>query len=101
MQEQSPDDYDFPAVRKAIDSTFMLVLARFLMPIVVAVIGYLMTTTLDDVKKANIQMQTRLEHLWETQASANVTTATLAGKVDGATRQLDRLQAQVDSFAKR
>jgi len=97
-----PDEsgFDFPILRKAIDSTTMLVLARFLMPVVVAIMGWFVTRTLDDLKENEMRVQTRLERLWEAQATTNVQAATLTGKVDAAVHQLDRLQAQVDKVSR-
>ena len=99
--QDAPDNPDFPQLRKAIDSTTMLVLARFLMPAVVAVIGYFITITLDDLKQANLRTLVQIAKVTDAQATTAIVTGALTVKVDGAVKQLDHLQAQVDSIARR
>lgn len=88
-------------VRKAIDSTVMLVLARFFMPMVVAVLGYFLITTLGDLKDANRQVWVQLAKIVDGQAQASAVQSGLSVRVDGAVKQLDHLQAQVDSLPRR
>lgn len=90
-----PDDQPF---RKAIDSTLMLTLARFFMPVVVAVLGYFLVTTLGDLKDANRQVWIQLAKIVDGQAQANAVQSGLSVRVDGAVKQLDRLQMQVDGL---
>jgi Tfp pilus assembly protein PilN len=90
MTQPAPDPRVDP-VRAAIDGTFMLVLARFFMPIVVAVLGYFLTGTLDDLRRDNRTMQSQISHLSEQQAQVG---AVMSSTV----KQLDRLQIQVDSL---
>lgn len=100
MTQPSPDPKVQP-VRAAIDSTVMLVLARFLMPVVVAALGYLMTSALDDLKHTNKELWVQLGKLNDVQQSANQVQAGLVAKVDGVMRQVDRLQNQVDGQGRR
>lgn len=100
MTQQAPDPQLDP-VRAAIDSTTMLVLARFFMPAVVAILGWFLTSVLGDLKTANDRMQSQLLRLTEQQAMAGAATATVTAKLDAAQKQLDRLQIQVDVFPKR
>jgi hypothetical protein len=99
MTQQAPDPREDP-VRAAIDSTTMLVLARFFMPAVVAVLGWFLTNVLADLKSTNERMQSQLLHLNEQQAVAGIATASVTAKLDAAQRQLDRLQIQVDGLPK-
>jgi hypothetical protein len=89
------DDQPF---RKAIDSTLMLTLARFFMPVVVAVLGYFLTTTLSDLRAANQQIWVQLSKIADVQSATNSMQSGLSVKVDSAVKQLDHLQAQVDSL---
>lgn len=98
MTQPSPDAKTQP-VRAAIDSTVMLVLARFLMPIVVAALGYLMTGALDDLKSSNKALWAQLQKLSDVEQAANATQAGLVAKVDGVIRQVDHIQIQVDNQA--
>lgn len=79
----------------------MLVLARFFMPAVVAVLGFLLTGILDDLKKANQTLAQQLLHVSEQQADAQARAATNTEKLNATVKQLDRLQQQVDSLTKR
>ena len=94
-------DHKTQPVRAAIDSTAMLVLARFFMPVVVAVLGYLLTVTLDDLKMQNRDMWTQIRIMTAQQSNATSMQAGLAAKVDGAVKQLDHLQQQVDTLPRR
>jgi hypothetical protein len=96
----APDPKTQP-VRAAIDSTTMLVLARFFMPTVVAVLGYLLTVTLDDLKTQNREMWSQIRRLTDTEAAATSVQTGLSAKVDGTVKQLDHLQQQVDSLPRR
>lgn len=100
MTQPAPDPHVDP-VRAAIDSTAMLVLARFFMPAVVAVLGWLLAGMLDDLKHANQAMQVQILHVSEQQSDGQARAAGAIAKLDAAVKQLDRLQAQVDSLAKR
>jgi len=92
---------DEQPVRKAIDSTVMLVLARFFMPAVLAVLGYFVVTTLGDLKSAQQQMWLQLAKMVDGQATANAVQSGLSVRVDSAVKQLDHLQSQVDSLPRR
>ena len=87
-------------VRAAIDSTVMLILARFFMPVVVAALGWFMTSVLDELKRTNHQMQVQLEKLNDTQTATNMMQSGLSVKVDNAVKQIDHLQMQLDSLPK-
>ena len=93
MTSPAPDPKLDP-VRAAIDSTLMLVLARFFMPAVVAVLGWLLAGNLDDLKHNNERLRTQAE-------STTAVSATTAAKLDLAMKQLDRLQRQVDDLGRR
>ena len=90
MLAPSPDPKVDP-VRAAIDSTLMLVLARFFMPAVVAVLGWFLSSLLDDLKRNNEHIRGQLGHVSEQQATATA-------KLDATVKQLDRLQGQVDAL---
>jgi hypothetical protein len=94
-----PDDN--APFRKAIDSTLALTFARFGMPIVVLVLGYFLSTTLSELKDANRQVWVQLTKMVDGQAQANAVQSGLSVRVDGAVKQLDRLQTQVDGLQKR
>jgi hypothetical protein len=68
----------------------MLVLARFFMPIVVGVLGWFLTGTLDELRHDNKTMQGQIYRLSEQQAQVG---AAMAATV----KQLDHLQTQVDN----
>lgn len=99
MTAPAPDSRLDP-VRAAIDSTTMLVLARFFMPIVVAILGYFLTGVLDDMKQANHALEHQIQHVSEQQADAQARAAAAVATLNAAVKQLDRLQTQVDSIAK-
>lgn len=90
MTQPAPDPRIDP-VRAAIDSTTMLVLARFFMPAVVAILGWFLTNILGDLRSANDRMQVQL-------MTQSAQAATVTAKIDAAQHQLDRLQVQVDSL---
>lgn len=87
-------------IRAAIDSTLMLVLARFFMPGVVGVLGWLLTGVLGDLKSANERVQVQISRLVDQQSNSGVAIATVSTKLDDNQRQLDRLQIQVDNLPK-
>jgi hypothetical protein len=96
----SPDP-DTQPVRAAIDSTVMLVLARFLMPSVVAVVGWFAISALDDLKQTNKSLSVQVIKVGDAQAAVVSAQAGLTAKVDGAVKQLDHLQIQVDRLQQR
>ena len=96
----TPDPRSEP-VRAAIDSTVMLVLARFLMPVIVAALGWFMTSALGDLKYTNQQTWLQLSKLNDAQATAVAQQSGLTVKVDGVVKQVDRLQGQVDRLVQR
>ena len=100
MTSPAPDPKVAP-VRAAIDSTIMLVLARFFMPFVVAVLGWFLGSVLDDLKHNNQRVQAQLTHLGDQQATSNAASATAAAKLDATVKELDRLQRQVDDLGRR
>ena len=75
----------------------MLVLARFLMPVVVAALGWLMTSAVDDLKASVKETWVQLGKINEAQHQANAVQSGLVAKVDGVMRQVDHLQTQVDN----
>jgi hypothetical protein len=87
--------------RKAIDSTLAITLARFFMPLVVAVLGYFLVTTLGDLKSRTEQVQAQVFKMIDVQSATNSMQSGLSVKVDSAVKQLDHLQAQVDGLQKR
>lgn len=98
--------------RKVIDSTTMLTLARFGMPIVVTALGYFMIATISDLKtgqkeglselkEGNRLVWVQVSKIADAQSAANAVQSGLSVKVDSAVKQLDHLQAQVDSLPKR
>jgi hypothetical protein len=87
--------------RKAIDSTVMLAIARFLMPAVVAVLGYFLSSTLDDLKRANQNVWQQVNKMADAQVQTNIMQSGLSVKVDNAVKQLDHLQLQVDGLPRR
>lgn len=93
MAQPAPDPKVDP-VRAAIDSTLMLVLARFFMPAVVAILGWFLTNILGDLRSANDRMQAQL-------MTQSAQAATVTAKIDAAQHQLDRLQVQVDGLPRR
>lgn len=96
-----PPDPRVDPVRAAIDSTAMLVLARFFMPAVVAVLGWLLGAVLDDLKHNNARMQGQLGRLTEQQSIIGAASASATAKLDATIKQLDRLQGEVDGLARR
>lgn len=90
-----------PSFRKFIDSTTAITLARFFMPLVVAVLGYFLSTTLSDLKFSNQQIWAQLGKMIDAQAVTNAAAAGVSAKVDAAVKQLDHLQGQVDSLPRR
>lgn len=102
------DDQPF---RRAIDSTLMLTLARFFMPTVVGILGYFIVVTINDLKagqkdglselkEGNRLVWIQVSKIADAQSATNAIQSGLSVKVDGAVKQLDRLQAQVDSLPK-
>jgi hypothetical protein len=103
------DDAPF---RKIIDSTAMLTIARFAWPVVIALLGWLGATQLSDLKEGQRaglnelkegqrQVWTQISKVTDVQAATNTVQSGLVAKVDGAVKQLDRLQTQVDGLQKR
>jgi transcriptional regulator GlxA family with amidase domain len=101
-------DQDAP-FRAAIDSTLMITIARFGMPVALAVVGWFVTTMLTDLKKGqevaitefrdgHKQLWTQVGKLNEAQTSNSISLGTLTSKLDGGLKQLDHLQIQVDSL---
>lgn len=97
--------------RAAIDSTAMLTLARFGMPIVVAALGALLMYTLNDLKTGQrdglSELKTGQQQVWlqiskmtDAQATTNAMQSGLSVKVDAAVKQIDHLQVQVDNLPK-
>lgn len=99
MTKPAPDPSADP-VRAAIDSTVMLVLARFFMPAVVGALGWFLSGVLADLKQDSRTMQMQLLHLTEQQAQASTVSSGVIARLDATVKQLDRLQVQVDGLAK-
>lgn len=87
--------------RKVIDSTLAITLARFFMPMVVAVLGYFLATTLSELKDANRQVWVQLAKMVDGQATSNAVQSGLSVRVDSAVKQLDHLQIQVDGLQRK
>lgn len=100
MTQGAPDPHVDP-VRAAIDSTFMLVLARFFLPGVIGLLGYLLTGVLTDLKQANQNIQVELVHLTAQQSNSQTLAAGISAKLDATAKQLDRVQGQVDALGRR
>lgn len=97
--------------RKVIDSTVMISIARFLMPIVVAALGWFFVTMLGDLKAGQKEGLSELKEgqraVWaqmskmtDVQAATNNVQGGLVATVNGAVKQLDHLQMQVDGLQK-
>jgi hypothetical protein len=98
--------------RAAIDSTVAITFARFFMPAVVSILGYFMISTINDLKAGQKdglselkdgqrQVWVQVAKIADAQATTNTVQGALSAKVDGAVKQLDHLQVQVDSLPKR
>jgi hypothetical protein len=98
--------------RAAIDSTVMITIARFGMPIALAAVGWFVTEMLTDLKKGqevaiteyrdgHRQLWTQVGKINDVQTSNSIQLGTLTSKLDGGLKQLDHLQAQVDSLPRR
>lgn len=79
----------------------MLVLARFLMPVVVAALGYMVSEALADLKHSNKDLWVQLQKLNDVEQASNNVQAGLVAKVDGVIKQVDHLQTQVDTQGRR
>lgn len=97
--------------RKVIDSTVMISIARFLMPVVVAALGWFFVTMLGDLKAGQKEGLSELKEgqraVWaqmskmtDVQAATNNVQGGLVATVNGAVKQLDHLQMQVDGLQK-
>jgi hypothetical protein len=102
-------DKDAP-FRSLIDSTLAITLARFGMPVVVALLGWLFSNMLSDLKTGQrdglselkvgqVQVWTQIGKLSDAQTSNSVALGTLSSKVDGGLKQIDHLQIQVDKLS--
>jgi hypothetical protein len=102
-----PDEH--APFRKIIDSTLMLTLARFAMPMVVGLLGWLFSTMLSDLKSGQrdglSELKTGQQQVWtqmgklsDVQTANSIALGTLSSKVDGGLKQLDHLQMQVDGL---
>jgi hypothetical protein len=102
---------DSAPFRKIIDSTAMLTVARFAWPIVLATLGYLGATQLNDLKEGQRnglnelrdgqrQVTAQVTKLTDAQASTNNVQSGIVATVAGVVKQIDRLQAQVDGLQK-
>src|ERR1700674_1646409 len=101
-------DKDAP-FRKIIDSTLMILIARFVMPITIAALGWFLTSMITDLKAGQKEGLTELrdgqKQVWlqiskmvDAQATTNVIQSGLSVQVNNTAKQLDHLQAQVDSL---
>src|SRR5208282_2993534 len=102
--------YD-PPLRKVIDSTVMLYIARFAIPLLVttavSTLGWIINDLktgqkegLGELREGQHQVWIQIGRLAETQATTNNVQSGLAVKVDSAVKQLDHLQVEVDSLQK-
>jgi hypothetical protein len=98
--------------RALIDSTTMITVARFVWPPVLLLLGYLGSAQLSDLKKGqevaiteyrdgHRQLWTQVGKINDVQTSNSIQLGTLTSKLDGGLKQLDHLQAQVDSLPRR
>ena len=90
------------AARKIIDSTVALAFARFVMPIVLAITGWLMISTITDIKD---EIRDGNAAVWmavkEVQSSVNRQAVDIAGLEQSkseSTKAIDRLTAIVDKL---
>lgn len=97
--------------RAAIDSTIMITIARFGMPLAIAILGWFVTTTLNDIKTGQrdglaelktgqMQVWVQMGKLNEGQTTNSIALGSLESKVDGGLKQIDHLQMQVDGLQK-
>lgn len=97
--------------RSMIDSTAMLAVTRFAWPVVLGLLAWLGATQLNDLKagqkdglselkEGNRLVWIQVSKIADAQSATNAIQSGLSVKVDGAVKQLDRLQAQVDSLPK-
>jgi hypothetical protein len=97
--------------RAAIDSTVMITIARFGMPVALAAVGWFVTTMLTDLKKgqevAITEFRDGHKQLWQQvgklndiQTTNSIQLGTLTSKLDGGLKQIDHLQIQVDGLQK-
>ena len=98
--------------RKVIDSTVMISVARFVMPLLTAAaltgLGWVINDLkagqrdgLAELKDGQRQVWSQMSKMADTQAATNSVQAGLVGTVTGVVKQIDRLQAQVDSLPRR
>jgi hypothetical protein len=101
-------DKDAP-FRSLIDSTLAITFARFGMPVVVMLLGYLFSTMLSDLKTGQKEGLADLKDgqskVWvqigkvvEAQAATNSIQSGLSVQVANTSKQLDHLQTQVDGL---
>lgn len=114
--EPPKDTVNVPAdnapFRKVIDSTTSLAISRFAWPIVLAILGWLGATQLNDLKDGQKngmnelrdgqrQVWSQMSKIVDVQATTNNVLSSSVATVNGLGKQLDRLQTQVDSLQKR
>ena len=113
---QSPRDTvivpaDTAPFRKFIDSTTMLTIGRFAWPVVMGLLGYLGAVQLNDLKEGQKnglselrdgqrQVWAQVSKMTDAQAATNIVQGGLVAMVNGAVKQLDRVQLQVDGLQK-
>lgn len=96
-EEIAVDGIERP-LRKVVNNTFAIAFARFFMPIALAVVGYFMVTTLNDIHKTNDQIWSYLNKLSDNLQRQQVDIATLRVQTDNTSKQVDRLTITVDSI---
>ena len=85
-------------LRKVVDSTVAIAFARFFMPIALAVIGWLMTTSFGDLKDSNKLLWSAFNELKGTLGAQAADVAVLKTKMDSTTKAVDRLTGIVDQL---
>lgn len=100
MEDDTVKQEGQQSLRKVVDSTVAIAFARFFMPVALAIIGYLMTTSFSDLKTSNERLWTSFALLNKSVADQGKDQAVMKVQLDGVIKSVDRLSTTVDLIKK-
>lgn len=86
-------------LRKVVDSTILIAFARVFMPVALAVIGWFMVNSFNDLKDSNNRLWTAVSKLTDISHSTVADVAVLKAKTDDMTQNVNRLSDKVDKLS--
>lgn len=87
-------------LKNFVNSTMAIAFTRLVMPVLLAVVGYLMVGAMTDLKDANAEVRKTLSKLTDTVHDQSRDLAVVKVQIDATTKSIDRLSNITDLIKK-